>query len=135
MPNQRRWIQSATVAIDDETGELLVRTGGSVEPKRAIINVASDIAVGHEIVAAVDGKRICVLGICLLAEEAVDVTFYSGPADTGVPLTGPIPIGDRGGFVLPASLIPWFETETGESLTLHLSANWRCGGWILYAEQ
>ncbi len=138
MATQRRWIQAATVAIDEATGELLVRTGGGIEVKRAIIDAASDAAQGNEIIAGVSGKRICVLGICLLAEEAVDVTFYSGPADTGTALTGPIPVGDRGGFVLPMPSdpsMPWLQTEPGEPLTVGLSAAWRCGGWAVYSEQ
>jgi hypothetical protein len=138
MATQRRWIQAATVAIDEDTGELLVRTGGGTEVKRAIIDADSDGAAGNEIIAGVSGKRICVLGICLLAEEAVDVTFYSGPADTGTALTGPIPVGDRGGFVLPMPAdpsMPWLRTEPGEALTIHLSAAWRCGGWAVYREE
>ena len=137
MTVQRKWIQSATVAIDDATGELLVRTGGSIGGQRALINASSAAALGNGIVAGVSGKRICVLGICLLAAEAVDVTFYSGPADTGTALTGPIPVGDRGGFVLPMPSdpsMPWLQTEPGNPLTIHLSAAWRCGGWVVYSE-
>ncbi|MBN2560631.1 MAG: hypothetical protein JXQ75_06850 [Phycisphaerae bacterium] len=126
------------MAIDETTGRLLVDTVSTgVTVKRAIIDAASDAAAGNEIIAGVSDKRICVLGICLLAEEAVDVTFYSGPADTGTALTGPIPVGDRGGFVLPMPAdpsMPWLRTEPSEALTIHLSAAWRCGGWVVYCE-
>ena len=44
MAIKRQWIQSATVAIDDATGELLVRLAGSVTVKRAKIDAASDAA-------------------------------------------------------------------------------------------
>lgn len=138
MAVRRVWTQAAMIAVDEDTGELLVRTGGgAVTIQRALLDAAGDGAAGNELIAAVPDKRIAVLGLCLLAEEAVDATFYSGPADTGTPLTGPIPVGDRGGFLLPLPpdpSLPWLETAPGEALTLHLSAAWRCGGWIVYRE-
>jgi len=132
------WIQSATVAIDDDSGALVVRSGGGVEVKRAVINEDSDAPVGNSIVAGVPEKRVCVLGLCLLAEEAVDVTFYSGTPLSGTALTGALPLSDRGGFVLPVVPDPsmaWMRTEPGDSLRLELSAGWRVSGWLLYCEE
>jgi len=135
---RRSWIQAVTVAIDEVTGALLTQTGGGVTVKRVLIDASSDAAAGNTLVAAVPGQRISVLGMCLLAEEAVDVTLTSGPADTGTPLTGTIPLGDRSGFVLPIPNDPssaWLQTEPGEALTLLLSTAWRCSGWLLYHEE
>ena len=134
----KKWIQSADVAVDDETGELLVRVGGSVEVKRAKIDCASDAAAGNELVAAVAGKRICVLAACFMAATAVNATFYSGPADTGIALTGPMPLGDTGGFVCNPPAAPamaWLATEAGESLTLKLDAANQVSGFLVYYEE
>ena len=134
----KKWIQSADVAVDDETGELLVRVGGSVEVKRAKIDCASDAAAGTELVAAVAGKRICVLAACFMAATAVNATFYSGTADTGAALTGPMPLGDTGGFVCNPPAAPamaWLATEVGESLTLKLDAANQVSGFLVYYEE
>ena len=134
----KKWIQSADVAVDDETGELLVRVGGSVEIKRAKIDCSSDAAAGNELLAAVAGKRICVLAACFMAATAVNATFYSGPADTGIALTGPMPLGDTGGFVCNPPAAPamaWLVTEVGESLTLKLDAANQVSGFLVYYEE
>ena len=134
----KRWIQSADIAVDDATGELLVRVAGSITPKRVKIDCASDAAAGNELVAAVAGKKICVLAACLMAATAVNATFYSGPADTGTALTGPMPLGDTGGFVCspPAAVgMAWLATEVGQSLTLKLDAANQASGLLVYFEE
>ena len=134
----KKWIQSADVAIDDATGELMVRLGGSVEINRAKIDGASDAAAGNELIAAVPGKRIHVLAACFMAATAVNATFYSGPADTGTALTGPMPLGDTGGFVCnpPAGTgMAWLATEAGEPLTLKLDAANQTSGFLVYFEE
>lgn len=137
MPSTHKWIQSATVCTDDQTGELLVRADAGVEIKRVGINASSNAAAGNQLLAGVSGKRLCALGVCLMAAAAVNATFYSGPANAGTALGGPMPLGANGGFVLP---VPpdrshyWFATNAGEALTLHLSAAVQCSGWIVYYE-
>ena len=134
----KKWIQSADVAIDDATGELMVRLGGSVEVKRAKIDCASDAAAGNELIAAVPGKRIYVLAACFMAATAVNATFYSGPADTGTALTGPMPLGDTGGFVCNPPAAPamaWLATGVGGPLTLKLDAANQTSGFLVYYEE
>jgi len=132
----KRWMGAADVAVTD-VGELLVRSGGAVEIKRAKINAASNAAAGNTLVPAVASKKLCVLGVCLIAAGAVNATFYSGPADTGTAISAALALAANGGFVLP---VPgdreqyWFATNAGEALTLLLSAAVQCSGWIVYFE-
>ena len=161
MTATRKWIQSATVAIDDETGELLVKanvtapipdgtkvdladgakvnvTGiGSVTVKRAKINCASNAAAGNTVIAAVTGKKLCVLGLTMIAAAAVTVTWYSGPANTGTALSGGIPLGANGGYVNDPPADPAdhpLETVAGAALTLLLSAAVQVSGYLTYYE-
>ena len=130
--------QLGDVVYDDVTGEICMRTLGDITPKRVKIDANSAAAAGNELVAAVSGKKICVLGICLIAAEAVNVTFYSDAADTGTAISGAMPLSESGGFVLPApvhSELHWFETVAGESLTMLLNAAVQCSGWLVYYEE
>ena len=116
----------------------VVRSVAGVEAKRAVVNAASDAASGNEIVAAVTGKSICALAVCLMAADAVNATFYSGPGDTGTAITGPMPLGANGGFVNPApadSEMHWLQTESGKALTLKLDAAVQVSGWVVYYEK
>lgn len=131
----KQWIQSATIAIDDATGELLVRVGGAITVKRAKIDAAS--SGDNELVAVVSGKKICVLGLIMVAKEAVDVTLYSDVQASGTALTGTIALADNEGFVLPAptnAAMHWIETAAGKKLNLYLSAAKQVSGCLLYYE-
>ena len=133
----RKWIQSADVAVDDETGELLVRVAGSIEPKRAKIDCASDAAAGNVVVAAAAGKSIHVLSVVLMAGGGVEATFHSGPADSDEALTGPMPLADSSGFSCGAAASPalaWLATAVGEALTLKLSDAVQVSGFLVYCE-
>jgi hypothetical protein len=135
MTVQRKWSQAADIAVN-EAGEQLVRIG-DVAARRAKIDCASADVAGNEIVPAVPGKNICVLALCLMAADGVEATFYSGPADTGTALSGPMSLAANGGFVNPAPADPsfhWLETQPGQSLTLLLSAAVQVSGWLVYYE-
>ena len=137
MAIRKQWIQAVTVGVDEETGALLTRLAASVTVKRAKIDASSADAAGNELIAAVAGKRVCVLGLCLMAAEAVAATFFSGPADTGTALSGPMPLGERGGFINPSPADPvmhWLETVAGEELSLLLSVAVQVSGWVVYYE-
>ena len=116
----------------------VVRHVAGVEAKRAVVNAASAAAAGNVLVAEVPGKRICVLAACLIAAGDVAATFYSGPADVGMALSGPLPLGANGGFAIDAPLdanLAWLRNEPGESLVLHLGAAVQVGGWLVYFEE
>ena len=137
MTPTKKWSQAMDLMVDSQTGELLVRTGGGVTIKRAKIDVASADAAGNEIIAAVAGKKLCVLGMCVMAADAVSATLHSGPADTGTALSGPMPLGANGGYVIPMPADPqmhWLETGVGEALTMLLGSAVQVSGWLVYYE-
>lgn len=114
-----------------------VRTVAGVEAKRVAVNASSDATAGNTLIAAVPGKRIGVLAACLIANGEVAATIYSGPADTGTALSGPLPLAANGGFVINAPTDPrlaWLLTAPGEALTLHLASPVAVGGWLVYFE-
>jgi len=104
--------------------------------KRAAISAAAQ--GDNQLVALVADKKIRVLGVFLVAKEAVDVTFYTGAQATGTPLSGTISLTDYEGFVLPPPTTPamhWMETAAGELLNLYLSAAKQVSGCLLYYEE
>ena len=115
----------------------IVRTTGGVEVKRTKIDAASNAAAGNTLVASVAGKRLCILGVTLIAAGTVSTTFYSGPGDSGTALSGALPLAANGGFVVNPPADPamhWLETVAGQALTLKLSAAIQCSGFITYYE-
>lgn len=116
----------------------VVRPVAGVAVKRAAVSAASAGAAGNELVAAIPGKRICVLAACLISSGNVVATFHSGDADAGSPLSGPLTFAANGGFALDAPIdanLAWLVTEPGNALTLHLSAAVPVGGFLAYFEQ
>lgn len=114
-----------------------VRTVSGVQAKRVAVNASSNAAAGNTLIAAVAGKRIGVLAACLIAAGDVVATFYSGPANTGTALTGPLNLAANGGFVINAPTDPataWLMTAPGEALALHLASAVAVGGWLIYFE-
>lgn len=142
MTMKRMMLGGQQVRIDDETGEIAARldagSSGSATPvKRAPISAASSAAAGNVLVAAVAGKSIQVLGIKLIAAADVVATFYTDAADTGAALSGPETLKEGSGFVCnpPAAFAAaWLATDTGESLTLLLSAAVQVSGFMTYIE-
>lgn len=115
----------------------VVRTVSGAQPNRVAVNASSNAAAGNALVAAVPGKRIGVLAACLIAAGDVVSTFYSGPADTGTAITGPLALAANGGFVVNAPADPslaWLMTAPGEALTLRLTTAVQVGGWLVYSE-
>ena len=130
----RTWLNSAEVDVTDDA--LLVRTSGGVTVKRAKISAAAN--GDNELVALVATKKIKVLGIFLIAAEAVVGTLYSGAQATGTAITGPISLVASSGFVLAAPTDPaanWLETAAGANLNLYLSAAKQVSGALVYYEQ
>jgi hypothetical protein len=130
----KRWLNSADVEVTD-SGALLVAMCGK-EVKRAAINASA--GGNNEIVAAVSGKSIAVLAMMLMAADSVTATVYSDVQSGGTALSGPLPLGASGGFVLPAPADPvacWFKTATGKKLNLYLSAAKQVSGVVVYYEE
>jgi hypothetical protein len=103
-------------------------TGQATEP----IKFASiSLAASGEVVAAVTGKKIRVLGYVLAAAGAVSVNWENGTTDiSGVTslITG-TPVSYAGGWDAPA-----VETSAGAALNLTLSGAVQVSGHVTYIE-
>jgi len=128
---------SATISGTVDTENVAGATGSASPVKRVPVAAASDAAAGNVLIGAVAGKSIRVLGVMLIAAGDVDAIFYTAPANTGVALSGVISIAEGAGFVCnpPAAFAAaWLATESGEALTLHLSAAVVVSGFLTYIE-
>lgn len=104
------------------------KLGTSRDINRAAISYSSN--GNNTLVAAVTGKKIRVVQIFMIAATAVSVTLQSGAGGTG--LTGAVPVGDTGGFVLPFNDAGWFETAAGSLLNAFLSSGVQVSGCLGY---
>jgi hypothetical protein len=101
-----------------------------------VVNVST--AASNEIIPAVSGKRIRVLGLQLIAAEEVTVTLEDSD---GLNLFGPILLGASGGVVLPpVSPSPLYgtaycEVAAGKAVHLLLNGAVQVGGAIQYVVQ
>jgi len=77
------------------------------------------------------GKKFRVLSIFLLVDGDVDITFKSGSNE----ISGAMPVGTRGGMVLPFSNYGWCQgVAADEVFNINLSAAVQCGGSVLVEE-
>lgn len=98
-----------------------------ISPKFAPIALAAS----GDLVAAVAEKKILVTSLFLLAAADVTVKFQS---DGAVDLTGAMPVGAKGGFVLPPSAHGHLRTAAGKKLNLVLGAGVAVAGALTYLE-
>ncbi len=105
---------------------------GSV--KSVALNQADDPVT---VVAAVPGKRICVLGVYGTVPTTITVTFYSGPPANGKPLSGAIIVSSS----MPLKLqptghpdVPWMATDVGEALVLDPTISNVLKGVLIFCE-
>jgi hypothetical protein len=87
----------------------------------------------NEAIPAAPRRRICVIGIILVAAGDVDVRLESGAG--GRDLTGDISLAaDGNGFVMPMAHpgLHWLECDRGVALNLNLSAAVQVGGCVVY---
>jgi len=103
-------------------------------PKTAFANVSAS-QTDSSIVAAVTSKKIRVLGVVAhAAGTATNITFNSKGAGAGTAITHTIPAGANGGEVLPGWHIGWFESASGEALTVTTGAGSTTGILVRYVE-
>lgn len=94
--------------------------------------IAASASGNTTILAAVTGKKLRVFSLYFITADAVTVRFES---DTdGSALSGEMSFPANGGIVLPHNPAGWFETVSGELLSLELSAAVAIAGGIVYAE-
>jgi hypothetical protein len=85
--------------------------------KRAVIDLSLSAAGNANIVAAVAGKKIAVVGLVFTSDTATQFRLRSS-GGTFTDLTGEIRIAANGQVVLPTCSIPYVITETGEALNV-----------------
>jgi hypothetical protein len=105
-----------------------------VGPIKQIKSAPIDVSAAgdNEVVAAVENRRIRVLGYTLIAGGAVNAKWAAASGD----FSGPLPLAANTGAspspATPPAFI--FETEVGEALDLNLSAAIPVGGHVTYQE-
>ena len=101
-----------------KAGKAVDADGDQVDIKTAQVTIATGTTDG-EVVAAVSGKKIMVLGAYVqVGATAQAVQFNSKPAGAGTAITPNFEFGANGGVILPlATDSGWFETNSGEGLS------------------
>jgi hypothetical protein len=81
----------------------------------AFINAAAATA-DQQVVAAVAGKRIKVMGVVLTAGSAAGTILFESGTSTAISAT--FNLAANGGLAFGFNLDGWFETRVGEALTV-----------------
>lgn len=120
------------------TGSIVGIAGQTRIIQRARVYASGTTTDGeYELVAAVGGQRVKVVGVLLLAADNTEVTFQSG--FSGTILAGPLPLPNSGdGFLAPPEGTPglhYLETETGDPLILQLHSGTYVTGWLQYTQE
>lgn len=112
------------------SGQIQAEHGNTVAVKRTFANIASGTTDGP-VVAAVSTKRIRVLAVALQPDAtATDCTFNSASAA----ISALFATLANTPTVLPYSQHGWFQTKSGEALTLTTGVGSAVGVQVIYAE-
>lgn len=84
-------------------------------------------AATHEVVAAITGYRIVVVGYHLVSGGTNTVVFKSGSTAR----TGAIPVAAAGNLAMPP-VGPLFATTAGAALNITLSGAQQLAGYVIY---
>lgn len=89
------------------------------------------------LVSSISGRIIRVLGVaCNTGATATNVTFNSKGSGTGTAISALFATPANGGFVLPIvefqTQNPWFQTNSGEALTVTTGAGSTVGIQVVY---
>lgn len=122
------------VAARLDTGFIEGPTGTALTPTFALANIAAS-QTDANVVTAVSGKRIRVIGLVVMAGgTATNVTFNSKPGGSGVAISMLFACGANGGAVLPFNPVGWFQTVSGEGLTVTTGSGATTGIQVVYIE-
>ncbi len=106
----------------------------ALTPKYAFANVAASTTDGA-VVAAVTAKKIRVLAAAFVAgATATNITFNSKPGSAGAAKSALFACGANGGAILPFNPVGWFETVSGEGLSVTTGAGATTGVQVVYVE-
>lgn len=109
-----------------------INNAGKMDNAFATVTAGStDTAV----VAAVAGKKIRVhAAVFQCGGTATTAVFNTKPAGSGTAISMTFSNGANGGAVLPESEFGWFETGSGEGLSLTTGAGSSTGVHVIYSE-
>ncbi len=96
--------------------------------------IAAATSGNNTLLAAVTGKKIRVMGLCIIAGAVGNIYFTSGVSGTVIfgGSTNKMALALNGGFVLPFSGGGWFETAAGEALVMNASSTGPFSGGFVY---
>lgn len=98
----------------------------------AVVKFAAlNVAASGDLITAVAGKRIRVVGLSMAVATTVTVKFQSGASTD---LTGAITVLAGSAHVWPADLTGLIQTAVGEKLNVVLGASIQVSGYIKYQE-
>lgn len=112
-----------------------VRVGSSdLTPKFAFANISASTTDGS-LIAAVTSKKLRVLGVCICTGgTATTITFNSKGGGSGVAISASFANAANRGETLPFSPVGWFETVSGEALTVTTGSGSTTGVQVTYIE-
>ncbi len=109
---------------------MILNSGKTLRAFEAIAAASTDGAV----IAAVTDKKIRVHAVALqCGGTATTAVFNSKPSGAGTAISMQFQNGANGGAVLPESSTGWFETNSGEGLSLTTGAGSTTGVQIIYS--
>jgi len=124
-------VQSAGMNV---SGQIIDTHANILPVKRAFANV-SQSQTDSALVTAVAGYKLRVIAVVAIAgATATDLTFNSKPSGSGVAISPKFANGVNGGEVLPFNPHGWFETATGEGLSVTTGAGSTTGILVHYVE-
>lgn len=102
---------------------------------RAVKSAAVELTASGNLVAAVSGKAIVVVGYLLTLDADASVQFQSKPG-TGdaTDLSGPLDLGAAVVLGAAPNAHGWFKTKVGEALYLVVTGSVNVGGHVAYVE-
>lgn len=99
----------------------------------AVADVASS-TTDQVLVTGVTNRKIRVYAAAALSgSSATNFQFNTKPAGSGTIISMTFQNGANGGFVLPYSEAGWFETNSGDSLSVTTGSGSQTGVMVLYA--
>jgi hypothetical protein len=104
----------------------------ALTPKFA--KITSSSSGNNALVAAVTSKKIRVLAYNFMANGTVNAKFQGDGAGAPADITGLKYCVANVGIVAPFNPLGWFETASGKSLDMNLSAAIAIGGELVYVE-
>lgn len=108
--------------------------GTALTVKRAFVNVAAS-QTDSSVIAAVASKKLRILAaVAVAGGTATNLTFNSKGAGAGTAISPLLANGVNGGEILPPNPYGWFETNSGEALTVTTGAGASTGILVVYVE-